>query len=91
MLTTVSAIASVGRTAVYVSRRLKKFSMHSKRSARASWLASTSLAACDRFQCKDGSQTVTNEDARRKKDANTSEDYLCGREYLDILILSAWV
>ncbi|KAF8259406.1 hypothetical protein EI94DRAFT_1751706 [Lactarius quietus] len=43
--TIMSVIASVGRTAVWDSRRLKKFSMRLKRSTRASWLASTSIAA----------------------------------------------
>ena len=73
-----SIIASVGRTAVYDSRRLKKFSMRSKTSPRESWLASTSLAACNRLQCKDGFQIVIKEDSHREKDPKTSEDHLCG-------------
>jgi hypothetical protein len=40
-----SAIAAVGVTSVYVSRRLKKYPMRSNSSARTSLLAATSLAA----------------------------------------------
>jgi hypothetical protein len=47
--TIMSEIASVERTAVYDSRRSKKFAVYPKRSIRVSWLASTSLAACDRL------------------------------------------
>ena len=45
ILTMISVIALVGGTSVYDSSRLKKFSIRSKRSARASSLALTSLAA----------------------------------------------
>ena len=45
ILTMISVIAFVGGTSVYDSRRLKKFSIRSNRSARASSLALTSLAA----------------------------------------------
>jgi hypothetical protein len=68
-------IVSVGHMAVYDLRRMKKFSMHQKRSIRASWLASTSLAACDRLQCKGGFQTEKKEGAQREKDPNTSEGH----------------
>ena len=45
IFTIISVIALVGGTSVYDSRRLKKFSMRSNRSARASSLPPTSLAA----------------------------------------------
>ena len=44
ILTIKSIMACVGGTLMWVSRRLKKRSMRSKRSMIASWLASTSLA-----------------------------------------------
>jgi hypothetical protein len=58
IFTEMSVIASVGRTAVYGSRRLKKLSILPKRSTRASWLASTSLATCDSLQCRNSFQTL---------------------------------
>ena len=45
ILTMISVIASFGLTSVYVSRRLKKFSIRSKMSMRASCAALTSLTA----------------------------------------------
>jgi hypothetical protein len=45
IFTIMSVIAAVGGTFVYVSRRLKKFSIRSKMSTRASCAALTSLAA----------------------------------------------
>jgi hypothetical protein len=62
IFTIMSVIASAKRTAEYDWRRLKKFWMHTRRSIRASWLASTSLAARDRLQSRNDFQTEMNED-----------------------------
>ena len=50
ILTMISLMAAVGRTFMYASSRLKKYSMRLNKSIRASLLARTSLIACEGYK-----------------------------------------
>jgi hypothetical protein len=74
----ISFIASVVGTSAYSSRRLKKFSMRSKISMSASWLAITSFAACVSSGIRITRKREIQDDNYREKDASTGKDDVRG-------------
>src|SRR6266852_2563604 len=54
--------------------------MRSKMSMSVSWLARTSIAACER--CYDGPREGTMKDTHREKDSDSCKDHFRGRENL---------
>ena len=76
-----SVMAAVGRTFIYASIRLKKYSNRPNRSISASLLARTSLMAYEVYRSPRHSRR-NKEDAHIKEDSNANKHRICRREYL---------
>ena len=81
ILTMMSFMAAVGRTFMYASSRLKKYSMRLNKSIRASLLARTSLIACKGYKLPSRPH-LAKRDAHLQKDSNPCEYRICRWKYL---------